>query len=123
MYAIRSYYAQSIFNIEGAKDIAIELNSLSKSHNMAGWRVGMVIANPDFIQYILRVKSNMDSGMFKPMQMAAAKALALGDDWYQSVNKEYRQRRDLVFKIMDLLDTKYDTNQSGMFVWAKIPVV
>lgn len=112
---------QSIMNIEGAKDIAIELNSLSKSHNMAGWRVGMAISNPEFIQYILRVKSNMDSGMFKPMQLAAAKALGLDQSWYDTVNTEYRKRRELVFEIMDLLNCKYDTKQSGMFVWAKIP--
>ncbi|MCU4174998.1 pyridoxal phosphate-dependent aminotransferase [Carboxylicivirga sp. N1Y90] len=112
---------QSIMNIEGAKDIAIELNSLSKSHNMAGWRVGMAISNPTFIQYILRVKSNMDSGMFKPLQLAAVEALSLEQDWYDSINKEYLQRRALVHDIMDLLECKYDTSQSGMFVWAKIP--
>jgi aspartate/methionine/tyrosine aminotransferase len=111
----------SIFRIEGAKDIAIELNSLSKSHNMAGWRVGMVAANPTFIQYILRVKSNMDSGMFKPLQLAAAKALSLGKEWYAEVNKEYLERRKLVWEIMDTLHCSYDKNQSGMFIWAKIP--
>ncbi|WP_430932266.1 pyridoxal phosphate-dependent aminotransferase [Saccharicrinis sp. 156] len=111
----------SIFRIEGAKDTCIELNSLSKSHNMAGWRVGMVASNPEFIQYILRVKSNMDSGMFKPLQLAAAKALGLKKSWYDEVNKEYYQRRELVWKIMDMLDCKYDKNQSGMFIWARIP--
>lgn len=111
----------SIMSIEGAKDIAIELNSLSKSHNMAGWRVGMAVSNQQFIQYILRVKSNMDSGMFKPLQMAAATALKLDDDWYESINSEYRKRRILVHKIMDLLECTYDINQTGMFVWARIP--
>ncbi len=111
----------SIFRIEGAKDIAIELNSLSKSHNMAGWRIGMVAANPTFIQYILRVKSNMDSGMFKPLQLAAVKALTLGKEWYKEVNKEYLERRKLVWEIMDTLHCSYDKNQSGMFIWAKIP--
>ncbi|MCW3787278.1 pyridoxal phosphate-dependent aminotransferase [Plebeiibacterium sediminum] len=111
----------SIFRIEGAKDIAIELNSLSKSHNMAGWRIGMVAANPTFIQYILRVKSNMDSGMFKPLQLAASKALSLEKDWYVEVNKEYLVRRELVWEIMDILNCKYDKNQSGMFIWAKVP--
>ncbi|MCW3804818.1 pyridoxal phosphate-dependent aminotransferase [Plebeiibacterium marinum] len=111
----------SIFRVDGAKDIAIELNSLSKSHNMAGWRVGMVGANPTFTQYILRVKSNMDSGMFKPLQLAAVKALALEKDWYEEVNKEYLERRELVWEIMDTLKCKYDKNQSGMFIWAKIP--
>ncbi|WP_430813066.1 pyridoxal phosphate-dependent aminotransferase [Carboxylicivirga sp. RSCT41] len=112
---------QSIMNIEGAKEIAIELNSLSKSHNMAGWRVGMAVSNPQFIQYILRVKSNMDSGMFKPLQLAAAKALELDTDWYNTVNSEYKKRRVLVHEIMDLLDSNYDKNQTGMFVWARIP--
>ncbi len=111
----------SIFRVEGAKDIAIELNSLSKSHNMAGWRVGMVTANSTFIQYILRVKSNMDSGMFKPLQLAAAKALSLEKEWYVEVNKEYLIRREMVWEIMDVLNCKYDKNQSGMFIWAKIP--
>ncbi|TLX78429.1 aminotransferase class I/II-fold pyridoxal phosphate-dependent enzyme [Labilibacter sediminis] len=111
----------SILSIKGAKDIAIELNSLSKSHNMAGWRIGMIAANPTFIQYILRVKSNMDSGMFKPLQLAAVKALGLDKDWYQEVNEEYIQRRELVWEIMDILGCQYDKKQSGMFIWAKIP--
>jgi len=88
---------------------------------MAGWRIGMVGANPTFIQYILRVKSNMDSGMFKPLQLAAAKALELEEDWYKIVNEEYLKRRELVWEIMDTLDCVYDKNQSGMFIWAKIP--
>jgi len=111
----------SIFRVKGAKDICIELNSLSKSHNMAGWRVGMVAAKPSYIQYILRVKSNMDSGMFKPLQLAAVKALSLEKDWYDEVNKEYLERRELVWKIMDMLNCKYDKDQSGMFIWARIP--
>lgn len=112
---------QSIMKIKGAKDIAIELNSLSKSHNMAGWRVGMAVSNAEFIQYILRVKSNMDSGMFKPLQLAAAKALELGTEWYEAVNAEYKKRRVLVHEIMDLLECKYDIEQTGMFIWARIP--
>ncbi len=111
----------SIFRIEGAKDICIELNSLSKSHNMAGWRIGMVATNPQLIQYILRVKSNMDSGMFKSLQLAATKALSLDKSWYDEVNKEYFERRELVWEIMDMLGCTYDKNQSGMFIWAKIP--
>ncbi|WP_075601674.1 pyridoxal phosphate-dependent aminotransferase [Saccharicrinis aurantiacus] len=111
----------SIFRVKGAKDICIELNSLSKSHNMAGWRVGMVAAKSSYIQYILRVKSNMDSGMFKPLQLAAVKALSLEKDWYGEVNKEYLERRELVWKIMDMLNCKYDKDQSGMFIWARIP--
>ena len=112
----------SIMSIEGAKDIAIELNSLSKSHNMAGWRIGMAVSNPQFIQYILRVKSNMDSGMFKPLQLAAAKALDLDKQWYQQINDEYRKRQVIVHEIMNLLNCEYAQNQTGMFVWAKIPV-
>ncbi len=111
----------SILEIEGAKDVVIELNSLSKSHNMAGWRMGMVIANSEFINYILRVKSNMDSGMFKPMQEAAVKALSAKADWFEKVNNTYRERREVVFELLDLLECSYDRNQVGLFVWAKIP--
>jgi aspartate/methionine/tyrosine aminotransferase len=111
----------SIFQVEGAKDVCIELNSLSKSQNMAGWRIGMVASNAEFIQYILRVKSNMDSGMFRPLQLAAVKALSLPASWYDEVNKNYRQRRDVVYEMLDLLGCEYDKNQVGMFVWASIP--
>ena len=110
----------SIFSVEGAKDIAIELNSLSKSHNMAGWRVGMAATNPTFIQYILRVKSNVDTGMFMPLQIAASKALTNDQTWYDNVNAAYKNRRELVYQIMDEIGCEYDTNQVGMFVWAKI---
>lgn len=111
----------SILAVDGAKDIAIELNSLSKSGNLSGWRVGMVAAKKEFIDYILRVKSNMDSGMFRPMQVAAAQTLYLSDDWYEKNNRVYSERREVVFEIMDLLKCRYDKNQVGMFVWAKIP--
>ncbi len=111
----------SLLSVEGAKEIAIELNSLSKSHNMAGWRIGMVASNAEFIQYILRVKSNMDSGMFRPMQEAAAKALELDKEWYNEVNAVYARRRALVFEIMDTLQCSYDRHQVGLFIWAKIP--
>ena len=111
----------SIFQVEGAKEVCIELNSLSKSQNMAGWRIGMVASNAEFIQYILRVKSNMDSGMFRPLQLAAVKALSLPSSWYDEVNKNYRERRDVVYQMLDLLGCEYDKNQVGMFVWASIP--
>jgi aspartate/methionine/tyrosine aminotransferase len=111
----------SIFQVDGAKDICIELNSLSKSQNMAGWRIGMVAANSGFIDFIMRVKSNMDSGMFRPLQVAAAMALRLPQAWYEGVNREYRQRRKLVYDILDLLECRYDASQVGMFVWAAIP--
>ncbi len=112
---------KSILEVEGALDIAIELNSLSKSSNMAGWRIGMLLASADRINEILRFKSNMDSGMFLPLQLAAAKALNLDHSWYDDINKEYALRREKVFEIMDLLHCSYNKNQVGLFVWAKIP--
>lgn len=110
----------SIFTVPQAKQIALELNSLSKSHNMAGFRVGMVAGNSCFIKDILKIKSNMDSGMYKPIQLAAAKALGNSKSWYESNNKEYSKRRKWVFKIFDALDSSYDKQQAGLFVWAKI---
>ncbi len=110
----------SILSIDGAKDIAIELNSLSKSHNMAGFRVGMVAGNAEYISYILKIKSNMDSGMYKPVQLAASKALESSWDWYNSINSEYKKRRETVWQLFDALNAKYDRNQTGMFVWARI---
>lgn len=105
----------------GLSDYILELNSLSKSHNMAGWRVGMIAASEQHINNILTFKSNMDSGMFLGIQEAAVEALNLGDDWYTSVNKTYKERRAVVWQIMDTLDCIYDKGQVGMFVWAKIP--
>jgi LL-diaminopimelate aminotransferase len=105
----------------GLSDYVLELNSLSKSHNMAGWRVGMIAASELHINNILTFKSNMDSGMFLGIQEAAIEALNLGDDWYTSVNKTYKERRAVVWQIMDTLDCSYDKDQVGMFVWAKIP--
>jgi len=111
----------SMLQVEGAKEVVLELNSLSKSHNMAGWRVGMLCANQQFITEVLRFKSNMDSGMFLPLQLAAAKALTLGKDWFQSLNQVYANRRKLVFDLLDMLQCTYQKNQVGLFVWAKIP--
>ena len=111
----------SILSIDGAKDCVIELNSFSKSHNMAGWRVGMLCGAKQRIDDVLRFKSNMDSGMFLPVQLAAAKALSLGKDWHDSVNKIYRQRREKVFLLLDQLSCEYSKKQAGLFVWAKIP--
>jgi LL-diaminopimelate aminotransferase len=111
----------SILSIPGAKDVCLELNSLSKSHNMAGWRIGMLAGKATFLQNILRFKSNMDSGMFKPAQLAAAKALTSPKSWYKQLNTVYGERRAEVYKLLDLLQCQYDTNQSGMFVWAKVP--
>lgn len=111
----------SIFSIPEATDIALELNSLSKSHNMAGFRLGMVAGNPEFINHILKIKSNMDSGMYKPLQLAGVKALESNPDWYKSINAEYAERRKLVYNIFDAVDAIYSNDQKGMFVWAKIP--
>ena len=111
----------SLLSIEGAKDCVIELNSLSKSHNMAGWRIGMLCGTKERIEEVLRFKSNMDSGMFLPVQLAAAKALSLGNEWQEEVNTVYRKRRDKVFALLDLLNCAYSKDQAGLFVWAAIP--
>jgi aspartate/methionine/tyrosine aminotransferase len=110
----------SILSVEGAKDVALELNSLSKSHNMAGWRIGMVAGHGQYISGIVKVKSNMDSGMFRPMQFAAVEALRSPDSWYELNNKTYSARRNLVEKIMLKLNCTFVTNQSGLFLWGKI---
>ena len=111
----------SLLSVAGARSVAIELNSLSKSHNMAGWRIGMLVGNQERINEVLRFKSNMDSGMFLPLQLAAAKALELDQDWHDEVNKVYRVRREKVFQLLQLLDCEFDNSQAGMFVWAGIP--
>lgn len=118
---ILNEHPASLLQVAGAKDCCIELNSLSKSHNMAGWRVGMIMGAKERIDEILRFKSNMDSGMFLPLQLAAAKALSLDKSWYKQVNEVYRKRREKVFALLDFLDCQYDTGQAGMFVWAKVP--
>lgn len=111
----------SILSIEGAKDIAIEMNSLSKSHNMPGWRMGMIAGNPQFINWILKVKSNIDSGQFKPMMEAAVKALQADDEWYEEVNREYRNRRVIAEQIMEALGCTFCPDQRGLFLWGRIP--
>ncbi len=110
----------SLLSTDGAKDCVLELNSLSKSHNMAGWRIGMLCGDKKFIDAVLRFKSNMDSGMFLPLQLAAAKALTLDKAWYQSVNEVYHARREKVFELLDLLKCTYSKEQAGMFVWAAV---
>lgn len=112
---------QSLLAVPGALDTALELNSLSKSHNMAGWRMGMLAADESHIQNILRFKSNMDSGMFLPIQLAAAEALQSNESWFSALNDTYRERRAYVWKLLDTLDCTYDTTQTGLFVWAKAP--
>ena len=111
----------SIMATPGAKEVAFELNSLSKSHNMAGWRVGMLTGAPEKINEVLKFKSNMDSGMFLPLQLAAAHALGLGAEWYDSVNEIYKRRQGVVFELLDLLNCDYNKSQAGMFVWAAVP--
>jgi len=111
----------SLLSVDGAKDVAIELNSLSKSHNMAGWRVGMLCGKKERIDEILRFKSNMDSGMFLPVQLAAAKALELEQDWHDQLNEVYSRRREKVFELLQLLGCEFDRDQAGLFVWASIP--
>ncbi len=112
---------QSILSVDGAKECSLELNSLSKSHNMAGWRVGMVAGHSEYITSILKVKSNMDSGMFMPMQLAAVEALSNPPSWYDKVNEVYSSRRKIVESIMDTLGCEYNNKQVGLFLWGRIP--
>ena len=111
----------SILQVDGAKDIAIEMNSMSKSHNMAGWRVGMLASNPTFINWILKVKSNIDSGQFKPVMLAAVKALEADKDWYTTLNNLYRSRRNVAEEIMTELGCTFNPSQRGLFLWGRIP--
>ncbi len=112
---------RSILAAHGAHGVALELNSLSKSHNMAGWRVGMVAGHPDYIKAILRFKSNMDSGQFMPMQLAAVQALQLPQNWYDGLNDIYHVRQKVVYTILERIGCQFDRQQQGLFVWAKIP--
>ncbi|MDO6737899.1 pyridoxal phosphate-dependent aminotransferase [Wenyingzhuangia sp. 2_MG-2023] len=112
---------ESILKYEGAKEVALELNSLSKSFNMAGWRVGMFVGASTYLAQILKVKSNMDSGMFYGIQKGAIEALHLSKDWFKSINEHYHRRREIVYQILDELNCVYDTSHVGMFVWAKLP--
>ena len=111
----------SLLSTPGAMEVALELNSLSKAHNMAGWRVGMLAGRKPYLDTVLRFKSNMDSGMFKPLQLAAARAVQEPPGWYDELNAIYRQRRDVVLELLKTLGCAVDPRQVGMFVWAKIP--
>ncbi|MDR3194975.1 MAG: aminotransferase class I/II-fold pyridoxal phosphate-dependent enzyme [Tannerella sp.] len=111
----------SILSLPGAKEICIELNSMSKAHNMPGWRMAMLASNAQFVQWVLKVKSNVDSGQFGPMQSAVAEALAAPAEWYEGINRTYRSRRDLAGQIMQAMGCRYDERQAGMFLWGKIP--
>ena len=110
----------SLLAAEGAMETALELNSLSKSHNMAGWRIGMVAGNSEYISNILRVKSNMDSGIFLPLQMAAAEALENPESWYETVNNVYKERRKIAESIMEILKCRFSNDQTGLFVWGRL---
>ncbi len=112
---------KSILSIDGAKDVCLELNSLSKTFNMSGWRVGMVMGSPTHISNVLKVKSNMDSGMFYGIQKGAIAALNSSKEWFVTLNKVYKKRRDLVWKLTEALNCTYDKDAIGMFVWAKLP--
>lgn len=118
---IRNSEPVSLLQVEGVKDVAMELNSLSKSHNMAGWRVGMLAASEQRITEVLRFKSNMDSGMFLPLQLAAATALGLGSEWYENLNSEYYRREKIGMQIFDALGIEYAENQAGLFLWGRLP--
>jgi len=112
---------KSILEVEGAKEVALELNSLSKTFNMAGWRVGIVLGASEYIQTILKVKSNMDSGMFYGIQQGAIAALKSDVNWFKNLNVIYEKRREIAWKIADTLNSTYDKNTAGLFVWAKLP--
>ena len=114
-------HPRSILSVSGAKDICIELNSMSKSHNMPGWRMAMLASNTQFVQWILRVKSNVDSGQFRPMQSAVIEALKAGNEWNDRINTVYGSRRELAGQIMEALGCTYDKHQVGMFLWGRIP--
>lgn len=118
---VRNAEPLSLLSIEGAKECSIELNSLSKSHNMAGWRIGMIGGRKEWIDQIMRFKSNMDSGQFLPMQEAAAEALALGDEWYAELNDEYYAREEYGYRLLDALGCSYRKGQAGLFIWAELP--
>jgi aspartate/methionine/tyrosine aminotransferase len=111
----------SILQTAGAKEVCIELNSMSKSHNMPGWRIAMLASNEQFVQWVLKVKSNVDSGQFQPMQHAAAEALEAQAEWYAGMNQVYRSRRVAAGKLMTVMGCRYDEKQTGMFLWGRIP--
>ena len=112
----------SLLSVPGAKECCIEFNSMSKSHNMPGWRVGLLATNAQFVQWILKVKSNIDSGTFRPLQLAAAQAYQNSDEWHEKMNRTlYHNRRNLAEQIMEALHCTFDPKQVGMFLWGRIP--
>ena len=111
----------SILEVENSKDVVLELNSLSKSHNMAGWRVGMLAGSEKHVSLVMKVLSNIQSGMFLPVQQGAVEALSNPPAWYEKINKVYESRREIAWQILDLLDCQYKKDQSGLFIWARLP--
>ena len=118
---IRTREHLSILAVPGAKECCLEMNSLSKAHNMAGWRIGMVAGEADYIKEILKVKSQMDSGIFRALQLAAVEALKADESWFSGLNAEYYRRADVAFRIMDAIGATYDRNAAGLFVWGRLP--
>jgi aspartate/methionine/tyrosine aminotransferase len=111
----------SLLSVDGAKDVAVELNSLSKSHNMAGWRIGWMAGAKAYVDAVLTIKSNVDSGQFKPLMDAAAEALTNSDEWHRERNAVYQGRLDAVHTLLNTLGCTYNTDQEGLFIWAKLP--
>jgi len=118
---VRNKNRLSIFQVPGAKEVALELNSLSKGHSMAGWRVGVLLGKAEWIKDVLTFRSNMDSGMFYPIQAAAATALGLGEEWFTQLNEIYYAREKQAYALLDALGCKYRPGQAGLFVWAELP--
>lgn len=114
-------HPSTIFSVEGARDCCLELNSLSKSHNMAGWRIGALVGSSEILKEVIKFKSNMDSGMNRAAQLASAVALDLGEEWYDSLNKVYRRRKEIAYKILEELGCHYQTDQAGLFAWGRVP--
>lgn len=118
---IRNTDPLSILAVPGAKECCLEMNSLSKAHNMAGWRLGMILGDPAYIKEILKVKSQMDSGIFRPLQLAAVESLQAGEDWFRELNAEYHRREKVAWRIMDALGATYSTDAAGLFVFGRLP--
>ena len=118
---IRNTEPLSILAVPGAKECCLEMNSLSKAHNMAGWRLGMILGDPAYIKEILKVKSQMDSGIFRPLQLAAVESLQAGEDWFRELNAEYHRREKVAWRIMDALGATYSTDAAGLFVFGRLP--
>lgn len=118
---ILNLHPATIFSVPDARDCCLELNSLSKSHNMAGWRIGALVGDVRYLKEVIKFKSNMDSGMNRAAQLAAAEALKLGEDWYGSLNTVYRKRKEIAYEILEELGCRYQKDQAGLFAWGRVP--